>query len=252
MSKSHAKEEQLSVDRQTPKDSVGSVQSQEVRTASPKQEPTGLAGNITPQDLRLPRVALLQALSPQLQNDESLKAGMFFNTLTQEAIVSPVVFTPVFIFKNVIKYRPREEGGGIVYKTTNFTDEVIKDCTWDGATKPSATQFINAVVLVEGQDIPLIVSFSMTSFKTGQDLLTLVQLSGQAWKYNYTLESVKNTNSKGTYYVMKIKRHSPANADTVIAAASLYDSVKGMSIDTDFEDEHQASSSTSTGEPTEF
>ena len=214
------------------------------------QGPTGIAGNITTSDLRLPRVALLQALSPMVTADQA-KAGQFINSLTQEVLVEPVVFTPVFIFKNVIKYRPRTEGGGIIYKTMDFTPEVVKDVSWDGTNKPVATQFINAVTLVQGQDIPLIISFCNTSFKTGQDLLTLVQLSGQAWKYNYILEANKVSNSKGTFYVLRVKRGKLSDADTVIAAASLYENVKGMAIDTDFENVHEGT--TSTGDtPTEF
>ncbi len=238
---SKAKETKQEVAQEAPK-------TQEVGAVA--EQPTGLASNVTAQDLRLPRVALLQALSPQLQQNNALKSGMFFNTLLQEVIPSPIVFTPVFVFKNVIKYRPRSEGGGIVYKTTSFTEEVVKDCMWDGINKPTATQFINAVVLIEGQDIPLIISFSNTSFKTGQDLLTLVQLSGQAWKYNYALESQLVSNSKGSFYVMRVKRGALTNADTIIAAASLYESVKGMSIDTDFEEEHDQTKST--GAPSEF
>lgn len=217
-------------------------------------QPTGIASNVTAQDLRLPRVALLQALSPQLNENDQLKAGMFYNTLLQETIPQPMVFTPVFIFKNVIKYRPREEGGGIIYKTTNYTPDVIKDCQWDGTNKPLATEFINAVVLVKGQDIPLIVSFCKTSLKSGQDLLTLVQLSGQAWKYNYSLEAQKVIKNNNTFYVMRVKRGKPADADTLIEAASLYESVKGMSIDTDYEDveEHAAASTSTDGAPAEF
>lgn len=215
--------------------------------------PTGLASNVTAQDLRLPRVALLQALSPQLNENDTLKAGMFYNTLLQEPIPSPLVFTPVFIFKNVIKYNPRESGGGIIYKTTNFTPEVIRDCQWDGMNKPLATEFINAVVLVKGQDIPLIISFSKTSLKSGQDLLTLVQLSGQAWKYDYALESQKVTKNNNTFYVMRVKRGKLADAATVADASSLYESVKGMSIDTDYEDAAEEHTTTSTdGAPSEF
>lgn len=226
---------------------------QEVRPASPKQEPTGLASNVTAQDLRLPRIALLQALSPQLNENDALKAGMLFNTLTQEALPAPVEFTPVFVFKNVIKYRPREEGGGIIYKTTQFTEDVIKDCQWESTTKPVATEFINAVALIKGEDIPVIISFSKTSLKSGQDLLTFVQLSGQAWKYSYFLESQKVIKNNNTFYVLRVKRGKPSDADTIVEAASLYNSVKGMSIDTDFEDDSKEhSTSTQTAEPTEF
>jgi hypothetical protein len=198
--------------------------------------PTGLASNITGADLRLPRIALLQALSPLVQADsENFKQGMFINTLTQEAMPAPVVLTPTFIFKNVIKFKPRTEGGGILYKTMNFTKEVLKDISWNGDQKPAATQNINAVCLVKGIDMPLITVFHDTSFKTGQDLLTLCTLSGYAWKYQYELQSVKTTNTKGTFYVMRVRRLGETPNVEAAMAADLYENVKGMAIDTDYE-----------------
>lgn len=220
---------------------------------APTAEPTGIASNITASDLRLPRVALLQALSPLVQEDpEKYRQGQFVNSLTQDIITDPVLFTPVFVFKNAIKYRTREEGGGIIYKTVNFTPEVIKDISWDGTNKPVATQFINVVALVAGQDIPLIISFANTSFKSGQDLLTLIQLSGQAWKYQYQLVSFKTKNDKGMFYIMRIKRGAPSTADAIVEAASLYGSVKDMSIDTDFESSHSEEHQSTGATPTEF
>lgn len=206
------------------------------QAVAPYQGPTGLSENITAADLHLPRVALLQALSKQVQEEsEKYKQGQFINTLTQDVIPEPCVITPVFVFKNVIKWKPRTEGGGLIYKTLNFTKDVIKDISWDGDKKPTATQYINAVCLIDGQDMPVVVSFCNTSFKAGQDLLTFVQLSGCAWKFQYELISHKTKNDKGTFYVMRIKRHGPTPTDKIAEAAALYEQVKGMAIDTDYE-----------------
>lgn len=217
--------------------------------------PSGLADNITSQDLRLPRVALLQPLSPQVQNDpEKYKPGMFIDTLTQDIINTPVEFVPVFVFKNVIKWKPRAEGGGMVWKTLNPTAEQLRELQWDGANKPTADQYINAVCTIPQFETPLIISFCKTSLKAGQDLATLIQLSKCAWRFTYTLESVKTTNTKGTFYVMRVKRGKTTDDATGAHAADLYDQVKSMSIETDYEGTtHEQDPSTSTGaEPSEF
>lgn len=214
--------------------------------------PTGLSNNITAADLRLPRVALLQSLSPQVQNDgEVYKQGMFINTLTQDILKSPISFVPVFIFKNFIKWRPRNEGGGMVWKTTTPTAAQLKECQFDGANKPTADTSYNAVCLIDGDVTPVVLSFAKTNIKAGQDLTTLAQLSGYAWKYKYTLESVKTTNTKGTFYVMRVKR-SLLNENPQ-EAADLYEQVKGMSIDTDYEGStNEDISEPTTDEPLEF
>lgn len=213
--------------------------------------PTGMADNITAKDLRLPRIALLQSKSPQVENEEgTYKAGQIINTLTQEVFPLPIVFTPVYIFKNVIKWKPREQGGGMVYKTTNFTPDVMTDLQWVGTTKPTADQYINVVCLVQGYDIPLVISFCKTSLKTGQDLATLIQLSGCAWKYNYQLTSIKVV-KKNTYYEFRIKRGDLATDAEGTDALNLFNQVKNISIDTDFEGVIGEEASTG-DEPKEF
>ena len=146
---------------------------------------TGLSSNIGQGDMRLPRIELTQALSPTVV-DGTHKSGVLLNSLTKEEIKNARI-TPVFAFKNVIRWKPRSEGGGIIYKTMDITPEVAADLRWSGTQKPLATAYINVVCLVEGSDMPLLASFCNTSYKAGQDLATLIQLSGCAWKYNYLL-----------------------------------------------------------------
>lgn len=218
--------------------------------------PTGLSDNITSTDLRLPRVALLQSKSPQVEAEASCngvpyKAGMFIDTLTQDIIGSPMTLVPVFVFKNIIKWKPRSEGGGMLWKAIHPTAEQLKDTQWNGTNKPAADVYINAVCMINDGATPLIVSFCKTSLKAGQDLATLIMLSGQAWKYTYFLDSLKVANSKGSYYVMRIKRGAPTTADQMIEAASMYENVKDMTIDTDYDSTNEEDIS-ATKEPTEF
>ena len=197
--------------------------------------PTGVASNIGSEDMRLPRVALIQAMSPTAQ-DGTHKAGELVNTLTQEVLPTPCVIIPCFVFKNVIKWKPRSEGGGIIYRTTNITEEVKRDLAWVGDQKPAATAFINAVCLVDGQgDMPMIVSFCNTSYKAGQDLATLTTLKKPSWKYSYELSAKKTTNTKGTFHVFNVKLGKPVSEEQMKAAVELYENVKNMSIDTDYE-----------------
>ena len=197
--------------------------------------PTGMASNIGSEDMRLPRIALIQAMSPTAQ-DGTHKVGALVNTLTQEELTAPVVIIPCFVFKNVIKWKPRSEGGGIIYRTTNITEEVKKDLMWVGDQKPVATAFINAVCLVEGQgDMPMIVSFCNTSYKAGQDLATLTTLKKPSWKYSYELSAKKVTNTKGTFHVFNVKLGKPVSEELMKQAVELYENVKNMSIDTDYE-----------------
>jgi len=194
----------------------------------------GLAGNIGQGDMRLPRIELTQSKSPTVE-DGKHKAGQLINSLTKEELGSGII-TPVFAFKNVIRWKPRAEGGGILYKTMNITPDVAEDLKWNGDQKPLATAYINVVCLVEGEDMPLVASFCNTSYKAGQDLATLIQLSGCAWRYNYVLTTKKQANAMGSYYVFAVARGKPADAEKQAQAQALYETVKGMAIETDFEE----------------
>jgi hypothetical protein len=179
---------------------------------------------------------LTQALSPSVQ-DGTHKQGILVNSLTQDALVSPCNIIPVFAFKNYVKFRPREEGGGIIYKSMEVTEEVKADLQWVDNKPPAVTAFINVVCLVEGQDMPLIVSFCKTSYTAGQNLITLMSLDKNVWMHSYTLEPKKVTNTKGTFFVFTVKRGAPTNEAKIAECAALYAAVKDIAIDTDYEEE---------------
>lgn len=204
---------------------------------------TGLAGNIGQGDMRLPRIELTQALSPTVV-DGTHKSGVLLNSLTKEEIKECRI-TPVFAFKNVICWKPRTQGGGIIYKTMDITPEVAADLRWNGTEKPLATAYINVVCLVDGSDMPLLASFCNTSYKAGQDLATLIQLSGCAWKYNYLLTAKQTKNNQGTFFVFNVSRGTVNSAEKQAEAAALYENVKSMaSIETDFEGNTAAATGT--------
>lgn len=64
--------------------------------------------------VEVPRVKLMQALSPELQEYNSLKAGHFFHTLAEEDMGPNVRITPIYVDSRFILWRPRDSGGGIL------------------------------------------------------------------------------------------------------------------------------------------
>lgn len=65
-------------------------------------------------DVEVPRVKLMQALSPELQEYNELKAGNFFHTLAEQAFGNSVRITPIYVDQRFILWRPRSSGGGIL------------------------------------------------------------------------------------------------------------------------------------------
>lgn len=65
------------------------------------------------QDVEIPRLQLLQSLSPQVQDGDH-KAGHFYHTIAEEALGNELKIVPLFVTKRYLLWRPRHEGGGIL------------------------------------------------------------------------------------------------------------------------------------------
>lgn len=82
-----------------------------------KRSPAGLE-NVTAQDLIIPRLTILQALSPQLQKKKpeyiaKARAGMFCDTATGE-VWDTITVVPCFFARVYLEWAPRESGKGLI------------------------------------------------------------------------------------------------------------------------------------------
>jgi hypothetical protein len=80
---------------------------------------------VQPGDMKVPRLALSQKLSPQLIEGESeyiprLRPGEWFNTATGELYGPRVDFVPLLKFGTRILFAPLDEGGGILCRSNDM------------------------------------------------------------------------------------------------------------------------------------
>lgn len=236
------------------KQEVANVEPQEKSLS--KVNVLGLGANIDIKDIRLPRIELVQAMSA-LAQDGTFKPGQLVNSLTKQALTEPVEIIPVLVTKSAIRWKPRAEGGGIIYKTSDFSNADVKeDVQWHGDEKPKATVYVNFVCRVAGEAMPLIASFCNTSQKVGYNLLSMVAMSGCAWNFKYILTAVKKENAQGKFFVFDVRMGKPTTAEEKADATLLYKQVSTMdSIDTDYEGDTTSASApeaTEAGQPKEF
>lgn len=96
--------------------------------------PSGLE-NVTAQDLIIPRITILQALSPQLQKSKPdynpiARQGDFCDTATGELWSDEMYVIPCFYARVYLEWAPRASGGGLV--ANHGTDASVLDkCTPD-------------------------------------------------------------------------------------------------------------------------
>lgn len=87
-------------------------------------------------DIKIPRLALAQALSPQLDETEpnhipGLEKGDFFNTVTGQNFGPSVKFVPLLKFSNRIFFRDKKKGGGIICRSDDMKHGSIERGTYE-------------------------------------------------------------------------------------------------------------------------
>ena len=193
------------------------------------------------EDLILPRATLLQALSPQVVDGaEGCRPGIIINNVTQEVL--PEVFVPIFKWTEWIKFNPRDskaeefnpafEPGALIWKTTTPTAEQIKECKFDEAgEKPTALKTLNFLCYFIGVDMPIVLSFAKTSFKSGKLLLSLALFSGgDMFSQKYALKSKQEEKNGIKYFILEVRKLSKANKEEFVIAESWYENFRGKEI----------------------
>lgn len=64
-------------------------------------------------DIEIPRLVLLQSLSPQVTDGDE-QPGVFYHSVLEEALGSEIRIVPICLTKAYILWKPRHEGGGIL------------------------------------------------------------------------------------------------------------------------------------------
>jgi hypothetical protein len=171
--------------------------------------------HITRADIRLPRLALAQGLSPEIDSGHAkfirgLANGEMFNDLTQVNYgKGPLEF---FIVRadppRWVEFFPRDEGGGVKDLNVPANDpRTAFRVGEDGSSLPPiATMFYDYVLLLEPNKEPITLSLKSTGIKAARTLNGLIQMRNSAlYAGKYVVTAGKETNKKGTYSVYIIK-----------------------------------------------
>lgn len=176
------------------------------------------------EDLIIPRVKLLQPLSPELKDHKDLRAGMIINSLTHTEL--PALFTPIFYWKEWLRFNPRDnksadfdsnfEPGALMWRTRDANDPRVKEAEFGpNGEPPKALTTLNFFSVFDGDAMPVILSFSKTSYKAGKNLLSLAKLrGGDMFSRRYKLGVKEESNAKGDYYVLVVNPAGDCDAAT--------------------------------------
>lgn len=207
-------------------------------------------GNMSKDDMILPRLGICQSLSPQRKKSdpkhiEGLEEGDLFNTITGENFKTSVDVIPMLFSKTRIYFRSLAEGGGILCQSTNGVDggSISQTCAacpnsqfaGDGKA-PLCNVFFNYPALVLPSQDLTIVSLKSSALKVARQWNSRMQmLAGDKPMFAavYSISSVTQKSSKGEFFgpVIKFKRFT--TAEEFEYAKAIFASLQGKTIKTD-------------------
>jgi len=173
-------------------------------------------------DLIIPRIKVIQTLSPE-RKDGIASEGDILNSLTKDRL-NGKTFIPVFKFNNNIDWKPRSEGGGIQCSASDGKKGETSDgrqlicascrrCEFDNTKQgkealPKCTKYINFFGFLEGEKMPIILSFAKTNYNEGKKLYSLARVTMQnMWNYGYTLNEKLVAKNSNEWYIINTAAH---------------------------------------------
>ena len=210
----------------------------------------GLEG-LEREDITLPRIKLLQAMSDEVSNNNA-SPGEWLNMLSGQSYGTQFEFIPISVWKSRTYFAENRDDSPICRSADAFTSidghQCLIECQhdkaweWKDGAPPRCTLGYNYLVIPIVDTFPAIITLMKTSFKAGKALNTLlVAARCPAWHWVYEFYSVKESNSRGTYYVAAVRKKiddgKPVMTDETMreTAETFYHMMKAGRIDTEEE-----------------
>ena len=188
--------------------------------------------NVSTEDIQLPRIEVLQALSPQIKKSnaayiEGAEVGMLFNTLTHEVYADCVGITPVTFTTRYLVWVDRkiDNNGGLrgVYDTEQealafVAQQADKD-------KLEVVRTAEHLVLLD-DGTEAILSMSKSKQKASRKFNSLVRLNGgDRFSRRYELFSYEDNSAKGEFMNIDVANAGFPSEDIYYQAESIYENV---------------------------
>ena len=202
-------------------------------------------------DMIIPRIKVINALSPE-RKDKLADEGDIVNSLTTEKL-NGKIFIPVFKFNSNIEWKDRAEGGGIRCiardgKRGYESDGTSKMCAqcrrneFDNTKTgreaiPKCTKYINFFGFIQGERMPIILSFSKTNYNEGRKLYSLARVTMQnMWNHGYKLDSKLMSKGGNEWYNIVVTAAGPTSEEDRTFGMQLFKTFRPSDIVYDLDD----------------
>tara|TARA_R100000231_G_scaffold22099_2_gene21193 strand:- start:829 stop:1605 length:777 start_codon:yes stop_codon:yes gene_type:complete len=222
--------------------------------------------NISQDDLATPRLKVLMQLSPELEEVENAKAGMIFNTVTNDLYDGSkgIRVLPCAYQRQYVEWADRGQGSGAPINVFDASSDILTKTTRDDNNKDRLengnyveTCGNHYVLLVtdDGDATPALITMKATQLKKSRkwnSMLLNLKLKGKnglftppSYSHYYNLKTVKEGNDKGNWYGWEISREETLqDANLYSMAKTFAESVSKGEVKVKYEQEAATSEQT--------
>ena len=205
--------------------------------------------DVSTDDLQIPFLRMIQALSPQLKKSdpafiEGASQGDIFNTVTNKVWQADkgVTVLPVHFIQKLLEFVPRSSGGGFVGELNpNSADvqQAVRDKDSGMELLPNGNELVRTaqhyvkIVHEDGSLESAIVDMKKTQLKISRKWLTLIAMQKRNGKTmpsfanTYHLKTIEDGNDKGSWFTWSINFKEPvASLDTYNECKELHTNIR--------------------------
>ena len=205
------KNEKVTEEKVTEKTEIAEKKTTALTTASAFEEDAGGGlENLTADDLTIPRLKILQALSPEVNKRDGkyvdgAAAGDIINTVTSELYTEETgcVVIPVTYKRMFLEWQPRESGGGLIQQHTDpqILSQTTKDKTGADVLEngnyiqTSATHYVLTISGDSYQQVMIpMAGTQLKKSRTWNSVMASLKVKASEGRYLPHLRSVISTN----------------------------------------------------------
>ena len=193
-------------------------------------------------DLQLPRLKLLQAMSPEIENDDALRAGFVFNSVTGDWWPSDqgVKVIPCVYHKTYVEWAPSNSGAKgpvAVHQSKEVMNNTVRGEDNKYYTNDNSGNYIeetaNYFVLIIGgkgetsQAVVSMKSSQLTPSRNWNSKMKNLKIQNSKgayftppmWSHAYTLKTEKTKNGDKTWYKWKVEVDTMLSNESHVAEA---------------------------------
>ncbi len=156
-------------------------------------------------DIVLPRLEIVQALSPIKETNEDAREGLLFNSVTEEILGDMIYFVPVYYRMEYLVWRAQDKGGGFLgsFSTTAEAERRKTQAVAEGDD-------IDAIEIVDtpvqygmriepaGHFEQIVISMAKTKAKVSRRWNAMIQIAGgDRFSRVYKISTFRDENKKG-------------------------------------------------------